>query len=147
VSKFTQCNFDLLAQKVVVHHLDESLKYRNLHKGQHHVCRIVGGHCKCCDCLPEGYNLGPPSNIRTVLVGQYRGTEPYLLGGGASNRQRSELACQQQCAEMHNCKVGTYITAGDGDGECWLSENVLAQPSMCTMPCTSFEKFKKELSL
>jgi hypothetical protein len=132
-----------MAQKIMVHHLDPSLAHRDRHRGEHHVCRVLGGHCKCCDCLPKGYKQGPPSNIQNVLVGQYTGTEPYLQGGGAKNRRRSELACQQQCAKLPRCKVGTYITSGEGDGECWLSANVLAQPSMCTMPCTSFVKTNK----
>eukprot|EP00935_MAST-01C_sp_MAST-1C-sp1_P001857 g1857.t1 len=151
-SSFTFCTFDLLAAKVMVHHLPihshgsivDPTTAKIRHAGEHHVCRLVGKRCRCCDCMPNYprfyHGPGTPSNIRPTTIGQYVATEPYLLGGGAKNKQPSEHACQSQCAGMPKCRVGTYIVAGKGDGECWLSTKALPAPSACTMECSSFEK-------
>jgi hypothetical protein len=181
-SKSTTCTYDLIRSKIVIHYLDKEgqpvtdAAYKQAHRDETHLCKVVGRHCQCCSCAAAaagnhqeednsssgveagsgGGNLSSGADtqssvqpqhqvlaIRTVMAGWYEGAAPYLAGGGSSNVQLSLAACEQQCAGMKECLVGSFTTSGTATGECWLSHHI-QEPSACSMPCTSFAKWKHQ---
>jgi hypothetical protein len=62
------------------------------------------------------------------------GVEPYL----ASQSVASYSECTERCEAMLTCVYGTYISAGERTGECWLSTATSKLARSCGMPCRSF---------
>jgi hypothetical protein len=163
-STSVRCVYDLMAQQIAIHYLDAygkvvtEAEYSRAHESDEHLCKVVGGHCKCCTCVGPAQGSGTaatglrsrtytsatvqPSEafgIKNVMTGWFEGAAPYLAGGGSKNIQPSLAACKKQCAGMATCTFGSFTTAGAGTGECWLAQHVKS-PSKCSRPCISFAK-------
>ena len=99
-----------------------------------HVCKVISGHCKCCDC---DY-AGKPKDIDAM------GSGYFWLGEGktlAPDKTIKTLAqCEHACSISSSCKTGTFVSSFAGDGQCWLAPKALVQPLKCMENCDSFMK-------
>jgi hypothetical protein len=85
---------------------------------------------------PAQYLVANPGTRKAVNYDDHTelGGAPYL----PSQSVTSYLECTARCESMPTCLYGTYISAGDRAGECWLSATTSKLARRCGMPCNSF---------
>ena len=90
-SKRTKCVFDLLANKIRVHHLDPASSDQGT-KGTNeaHACRVIRGHCKCCDCSTGADLRAQPHHGPLAALASW-----LQSGGGRRRRRRRRLLSSQ----------------------------------------------------
>lgn len=135
-SAYTQCHRDK-TNRVHVTHVTSKI-YRHDGMDNQHVCKVTGGVCQCCDCLPQISLTSLSTEMRLLPAGSYSIAPPFLAQGQA-NLKQNLAECQLACAEDEQCRTGTYILRGVDLGECWLSTKA-GPRQLCTQPCQSFAK-------
>ena len=115
------------------------------------VCPAVAPACIARATLPKpkrdyaGCCFDPSKDCSaaamvSTYVGKYAAAAPFLNNGGEALVVKSDADCQEECLKSSACLVGTFITSGEHEGECWLSANTHREPLTCDKPCDSFAK-------
>ena len=108
--------------------------------GAGHSCKVVHGSCSCCECD----NRGLPPGFESLGAGYMAAARPFLSKHVIHSPNLA--ACEQACADELECKVGTYVSSFDGDGQCWLSKHGGThargerRQKKCDQPCESFQR-------
>lgn len=145
-SRFTHCVVDRLSPDNGVRIIKSADMSRAeiFASGDRHVCKLVHGFCKCCDCKPQKH----PSNIRSLGQEFFWVQPPFMYGGGHHFQTQDQRSCEYACSNLARCIAGTFVRhVHDGSGQCWLSANVSRKGAPCAhqkfwsgASCASFSK-------
>jgi len=136
-SVFTQCRQDPFSYTLRVKHLVPRFHTVAIKGGEQHKCKMTAPReCKCCDCRDAGTFY----EIREIGFGVHTATAPFL----------SEMtpvvadinACMELCNANPLCRAGTFITGGEDEGKCYISEHIESSAT-CQKPCDSFIRVRE----